>query len=1083
MARTYQVILSYLKGSSQSLGDYVGEHSAPTPETGAPLHNLTFNETYPEEVYSNPRYYFSGSDEDGWAWRIISECYKKPSKSVTVYRAVPYQKSSSELIEGYENEKAYILKTGKLPSSAVSDLTPSAYYEKIDKEIENLRKHPQETKDNIKRINPGDWVTIVRKYALDHGRANLSNQFKVISKKVVSSDLWTDGTSLLEWGYHPGAYMRLKREKLASTGAPRIPKSLQGLAAEARKCDSFEEFEHDYLGQIKHGTYWHWTDDPNFKIDPSKGPRDMSSLSTGRVDQGKLMITSHLDAWSDYGPEEKGRPYAALIDMSEVPREAYKQVSRGFGNEFYVSDPSRARVEAVYPRAQAFRVDRVRHGMLPQSSEELEEFYNKVHGTNTETPKIAAEVKRADARYEELSKKYKSGEITAAEKQEAQRMVHEAANKAGYTKTLYRGDRPGKTKFTGGKEDKGLRIRGNIFLFEDPRLAKFYTVHRTNYMRDWRTIGPEEGLYALKVDLGSKVFTMDAKDEDWISVEAPEELGGKDAFPRGIQIDELAKKLNDKGYTAVVIKNIGDQAGYGTQYIVFSPSQLKSAAPFEYADDGTLIPLNKRFSSKGDIRGKVSATVLGDLDLVGISERDANEQVRVVSRYLAAAALPDYVGEHSAPDPEAAAPLNDLTFNGIYPDDVYTNPRQYFSGEEGDTQAWWVISACHKKPSKPVTIYRAVPYKESNSDLILMYEQEKAYILKTGKLPKAAVTVLDTSRYYEYLNDKIEQLKQNPQKEPDNIKRINPGDWVTIVRKYAVEHGQGNLGNKFKVLSKSVNASALWTDGDSLLEWGYHPGVYLDMKRNLDSSKENVVSESKVATVYKHLYTKVPPTGSYPAIQTTDGGLYVDTNYQQSTHVEFAKKIGISPLEIESGGWVTDGVYEPRIPSDAVKWAEQEKARMSALEHRKDRMSKGKTSSTRVVLSYLKKYAEDMTEFEASSPKGTRTVYHGTGKLLNKFNLENAAQGILWFSEDRDKIERGVSGAVSAKYIITAEIRVDKIAGWPEYDKLMLAQIKSQGYDSIKLDDDWVLFDPKRAKIVKVEERQPDGTYKDIGDK
>lgn len=165
------------------------------------------------------------------------------------------------------------------------------------------------------------------------------------------------------------------RPKQSSGG---IPAALRGLAAEARKCGSFEEFERDFLGEIKHGTYWHWTEDPNFEIDPSKGPRDMSSLSTGRTDTGKLMVTSHLDAWSDYGPGGEGRPYAALIDMSDVPRGAYRQVRRGFGNEFYVSDPSKARVEAVYPRGRAFQVDKERAAALPQSSRELEEFYDKV---------------------------------------------------------------------------------------------------------------------------------------------------------------------------------------------------------------------------------------------------------------------------------------------------------------------------------------------------------------------------------------------------------------------------------------------------------------------------------------------------------------------------------------------------------------------------------------------------------------------------------------------------------------------------------------------------------------------------------
>lgn len=171
-------------------------------------------------------------------------------------------------------------------------------------------------------------------------------------------------------------------ESALQTKSFKAPKALQGLAAEALKYDTFEEFEKAFLREIKHGTYWHWTDDPDFKIDPSKGPRDLSSLSTGGVDKGKLMITSDLHYWSFYGPGGKGRPYAALIDMSDVPKEAYSQVNRGFGNEFFVSDPSKAKVTVVYPRRRAFQVDRERRAVLPQSHEELEEFYRKVRQEN-----------------------------------------------------------------------------------------------------------------------------------------------------------------------------------------------------------------------------------------------------------------------------------------------------------------------------------------------------------------------------------------------------------------------------------------------------------------------------------------------------------------------------------------------------------------------------------------------------------------------------------------------------------------------------------------------------------------------------
>jgi len=166
-----------------------------------------------------------------------------------------------------------------------------------------------------------------------------------------------------------------------------IPSILQGLAAEARKTSSFEEFQRDFLGQIKHGTYWHLTDNPQFTIDPKLGPSDQSSIATGSMDVGKLMITSHLEYWEDFyntdpntGERVQIRPYAALIDMSNVPRKAYYQVNRGFGNEFFVSDPSSARVAAVIPIEKAMQYNEQAHSALPQSQQALEQFYQQATG-------------------------------------------------------------------------------------------------------------------------------------------------------------------------------------------------------------------------------------------------------------------------------------------------------------------------------------------------------------------------------------------------------------------------------------------------------------------------------------------------------------------------------------------------------------------------------------------------------------------------------------------------------------------------------------------------------------------------------
>ncbi len=129
----------------------------------------------------------------------------------------------------------------------------------------------------------------------------------------------------------------------------------------------------------------------------------------------------------------------------------------------------------------------------------------------------------------------------------------------------------------------------------------------------------------------------------------------------------------------------------------------------------------------------------------------------------------DYRGQHSSPGPEAA-PLHDLTGGGtVYPDDVYSrNQAQYYGDRSGhDAATFRLVNYMKGKPDAPVTIFRAVP------------------------------------------------------KDAPDV--INPGDWVTINRGYALSHGEGPLSGDYKVISKQVKASEIFTNGDSIHEWGYHP--------------------------------------------------------------------------------------------------------------------------------------------------------------------------------------------------------------------------------------------------------------------
>ncbi len=130
---------------------YRGSHIAPGPDFGAPLHDLTGGgKMYPADVYSSMahHYYGGGFPYDKEAFEIAKSFKDKPDAMVTIYRAVP---------------------------------------------------------NNVKnaKLNSGDWVTLTKSYAEDHGDMVLDGEYKILSKKVKAKDLWTNADSIHEFGYHP----------------------------------------------------------------------------------------------------------------------------------------------------------------------------------------------------------------------------------------------------------------------------------------------------------------------------------------------------------------------------------------------------------------------------------------------------------------------------------------------------------------------------------------------------------------------------------------------------------------------------------------------------------------------------------------------------------------------------------------------------------------------------------------------------------------------------------------------------------------------------------------------------------------
>tara|TARA_R110002126_G_scaffold73946_2_gene184538 strand:- start:5696 stop:7855 length:2160 start_codon:yes stop_codon:yes gene_type:complete len=132
-------------------------------------------------------------------------------------------------------------------------------------------------------------------------------------------------------------------------------------------------------------------------------------------------------------------------------------------------------------------------------------------------------------------------------------------------------------------------------------------------------------------------------------------------------------------------------------------------------------------------------------------------------------ATDEYAGTHTAPQNDGySSPLHELGGN-IYPDDIYSSNAARYYGDGNpvlDRDTMKVLQSMRGKPDEPVSIYRAVP---------------------------------------------------------KGVTDINAGDWVTVNRDYAVSHGESNFGDAFDVIEQKVPARDLFTDGNSIHEFGYSP--------------------------------------------------------------------------------------------------------------------------------------------------------------------------------------------------------------------------------------------------------------------
>jgi hypothetical protein len=149
---------------------------------------------------------------------------------------------------------------------------------------------------------------------------------------------------------------------------------------------------------------------------------------------------------------------------------------------------------------------------------------------------------------------------------------------------------------------------------------------------------------------------------------------------------------------------------------------------------------------------------------------------------------------------------------------------------------------------------------------------------------------------------------------------------------------------------------------------------------------------------------------------------------------------------------------QPKIEDKNAKAKElQDRAQVFADEIKKEyawirKSVKGKGMKQYASLSdminfFKQKYSQEQQPLNEKVYK----VYHGTNQQFNKFDFKRATQGIVWFTDSPESIEKGEHGGAGNKITMTRYITINNPAGWAEYEKYGLQQLEDMGYDGVIL--------------------------------
>lgn len=195
--------------------DYRSSHQAPSPEFGAPMHDVT-RDMYPKDFYGPSGFHIYadyGEQKDRDAYNKVVRVKGKPNEMVSIHRAIPTK----------------------------------VYKEALKKD--SPLKH---------MIRKGDWVAINKDYAKEHGEGVLLGDYKIASMRVPAKHVWTNADSIHEWGYHPDEVIKKAQGGTVNPFDYENPKHVQNVASIASKHRDFKQIPDaakHLAGAISQGSY------------------------------------------------------------------------------------------------------------------------------------------------------------------------------------------------------------------------------------------------------------------------------------------------------------------------------------------------------------------------------------------------------------------------------------------------------------------------------------------------------------------------------------------------------------------------------------------------------------------------------------------------------------------------------------------------------------------------------------------------------------------------------------------------------------------------------------------------------------